>query len=71
MLLNVNYLPLKNNLLSDNITLDDVKHSQLINLLSNDFLKTDNSFLREIEKNKSILVTGSAWISQVKLYVKN
>ena len=57
--LNVNYLPLKNNLLSDNITLDDVKHSQLINLLSNDFLKTDNSFLKKL-KNKSILVTGSA-----------
>ena len=37
--LNVNYLPFKENLISDKISLDDVRYSQLTNLLDKDFLK--------------------------------
>ena len=56
---NVNYLPLKNNLLSDKITIDDIKYSQLTNLISDDFLKPDYSYFKKL-KNKSVLVTGAA-----------
>ena len=44
--LNVNYLPFKENLISDKISLDDVRYSQLTNLLDKDFLKNQKiSFL--------------------------
>ncbi len=57
--LNVNYLPFKENLISDKISLDDVRYSQLTNLLDKDFLKSKNFFLNKLKKN-NILVTGAA-----------
>jgi FlaA1/EpsC-like NDP-sugar epimerase len=56
---NIDYLPLKENLLSDKITIDDIKYSKLTNLLDDDFSRTNNSLLKKL-KNKSVLVTGSA-----------
>ncbi len=59
MALSVNYLPLKQNLSSNNITINDIQYSKLMNLLDRNIMKSKSNFLNFL-KNKTILVTGSA-----------
>ena len=57
--LSVNYIPLKQNLKSDKITIDDIQYSQLMSLLDKNISRLKNDFSNFL-KNKTILVTGSA-----------
>ncbi len=57
--LSVNYIPLKQNLKSDKITIDDIQYSQLMSLLDKNISRSENNFSNFL-KNKIILVTGSA-----------
>ncbi len=57
--LNINYLPLKNYLSSDKITIDDVNYSELKELFERKISKIDRRLTSKL-KNKTILVTGGA-----------
>ena len=57
--LNINYLPLKNNLLSDKITIEDINYLELKDLFKRKISKIDKKLFLKL-KNKTILVTGAA-----------
>ena len=73
----VNFLPMKNELINDEISINDVNEGQLIDLLERKISKIDNKLIAGLN-NKSILVTGaggsigSELVDQLtKLKVKN
>ncbi len=57
--INVNYIPLKDNLYKDTISLSDVTESEMFSIFNRKVTKINENLVKKLQ-NKSVLVTGGA-----------